>query len=193
MLFENLNIELGTGEMLLVSGSNGAGKTSLLRLLAGLSQPATGTLCWRRKPIQEDPISYYRELIFVGHKLGLNGHLSALENIQFWLRSRTIEIAEHEIIAVLDMLALLGMEDVLVSQMSAGQQRRVALAKLWLAAAKLWILDEPLTALDKAGVALLETHMIQHVRRGGILIATSHQALNRELKFRELTLEEHLW
>lgn len=190
MLFEKLDIELRAGEMLLVSGPNGAGKTSLLRLLAGLSPSATGALYWRRKPIQEDPVSYHRELIFVGHKLGLNGHLTALENIQFWLRSRTIDIAEHQIIAVLDMLALLGMEDVLVGRMSAGQQRRVALAKLWLAPAKLWILDEPLTALDKTGVVLLETKMVEHLRCGGILIATSHQALNRELKFRELMLEE---
>lgn len=191
LLFENLNVTVDAGEMLVVSGPNGAGKTSLLRILAGLSYPESGELQWRDVAISQDPLSYYRELIFVGHKLGLSINLSALENLQFWLHGRNLAISDDDIITVLDRLALVGMEDVLVGQMSAGQQRRVALAKLWLASAKIWILDEPLTALDKFGVKLLQAKMAEHVQQGGMLITTSHQAFDVGIPIRELALKEN--
>ncbi len=174
--------------MLVVAGPNGAGKTSLLRILAGLSMPETGSVQWAGKSIQDDS-EYFRELVYIGHKLGFSINLSALENLQFWLHQRGFLVSDDVIIEALDELSLVGMEEVLVSQMSAGQQRRVTLAKLWLAPAKIWILDEPLTALDKHGIQLLQDKMISHVQSGGMIISTSHQQFDVDIPIQTLELE----
>lgn len=176
--------------MLVIAGPNGAGKTSLLRILAGLSAPESGTVLWDSSDIQEE-YGYFKELIYIGHKLGFSINLTALENLQFWLNQRGHSVPKEHIIETLDNLALLGMEDVLVRQMSAGQQRRVALAKLWLTPAKIWILDEPLTALDKLGIKLLQDKMISHVQSGGIIITTSHQQFEVDIPIKTLALESH--
>ena len=177
-LFEGLSLVVNTGELLYLRGPNGAGKTSLLRILTGLSTPESGAVLYNGMDIAEDKTGYYRDLFYLGHKSGTNGSLSALDNLSFWLAQHSTLVQENVLYDVLAKVGLVGLEDVPVRYLSAGQQRRVALSRLWLKPAKVWVLDEPFTALDVKGVHLLETSMKEHVSRGGLIITTSHQPLS---------------
>ena len=177
VLFEALNFQLMPGELLYLRGPNGAGKTSLLRIITGLSEPESGEVCYDNTPIASSH-SFLSALVYLGHKAGLNGALSAMDNLQFWLAQHGAEVAPSDIYAVLETLGLVGLEDIPVRLLSAGQQRRVALSRLWLKPAKIWVLDEPFTALDIAGIAWLESQFKQHVDNGGMIITTSHQPLS---------------
>ena len=177
-LFEGLSLVVNTGELLYLRGPNGAGKTSLLRILTGLSTPESGAVLYDGMDIAEDKTGYYRDLFYLGHKSGTNGSLSALDNLSFWLAQHSTLVQENVLYDVLAKVGLVGLEDVPFRYLSAGQQRRVALSRLWLKPAKVWVLDEPFTALDVKGVHLLETSMKEHVSRGGLIITTSHQPLS---------------
>lgn len=177
VLFNNLNFTLNSGEILHVEGPNGVGKTSLFRLLVGLSSPYDGNILWQQQNIESDRESYYQNMLYLGHKSGVKPELTALENIQFFHRlyHSTVEIDEWEI---LTQVGLVGYEDVPTGQLSAGQQRRVALARMWFSSCPLWILDEPFTAIDKNGVKVIEHLLIEHVQKGGMVILTTHQDLS---------------
>ena len=177
-LFEGLSLVVNTGELLYLRGPNGAGKTSLLRILTGLSAPESGAVSYNGMDIAEDKTDYYRDLFYLGHKSGTNGSLSTLDNLSFWLAQHSTSVQENVLYDVLAKVGLVGLEDVPVRYLSAGQQRRVALSRLWLKPAKVWVLDEPFTALDVKGIHLLETSMKEHVSRGGLIITTSHQPLS---------------
>ncbi|WP_373318479.1 cytochrome c biogenesis heme-transporting ATPase CcmA [Alteromonas salexigens] len=178
VLFENLNLQLQTGELMYLRGPNGAGKTSLLRLLTGLSMPEAGEVTFNHAPVQHSESQFYRQSIYLGHKSGLSSALSALDNLTYWCAQHQVTVTESQIVNVLDVVGVTGLEDIPVAMLSAGQQRRVALARLWLKPARFWVLDEPFTALDTAGVALLETTFKKHVDEGGAIITTSHQPLS---------------
>ncbi|MBT3134844.1 cytochrome c biogenesis heme-transporting ATPase CcmA [Alteromonas sp. ALT199] len=177
-LFEGLSLVVDSSELLYLRGSNGAGKTSLLRILTGLSSPDAGAVLYNGVDISEDKAGYYHDLFYLGHKSGTNGSLSALDNLSFWLAQHKVSVPDNTLFDVLEKVGLVGLEDVPVRYLSAGQQRRVALSRLWLKPAKVWILDEPFTALDVKGVNLLETSMKEHVSNGGLIITTSHQSLS---------------
>lgn len=177
-LFEGLSLAVSAGELLYLRGPNGAGKTSLLRILTGLSSPDLGTVFYQETDVSKDKSGYYHELLYLGHKSGTNGSLSALDNLSFWLAQHKVSVPVNTLYDVLEKVGLVGLEDVPVRYLSAGQQRRVALSRLWLKPAKVWILDEPFTALDVKGVHMLETSMKEHVGRGGLIITTSHQPLS---------------
>ena len=177
-LFEGLSLAVSAGELLYLRGPNGAGKTSLLRILTGLSSPDLGTVFYQGSDVSKDNSSYYHDLLYLGHKSGTNGSLSALDNLSFWLAQHKVSVPVNTLYNVLEKVGLVGLEDVPVRYLSAGQQRRVALSRLWLKPAKVWILDEPFTALDVKGVHMLETSMKEHVGRGGLIITTSHQPLS---------------
>ncbi|WP_269517561.1 cytochrome c biogenesis heme-transporting ATPase CcmA [Alteromonas sp. BMJM2] len=178
VLFENVSLAVNAGELLYVRGPNGAGKTSLLRILTGLSTPESGTVLFNGEDIADSSLSYLSTLLYLGHKSGTNGSLSALDNLRFWLAQHQVKCEESQLFDALMRIGLVGLEDVPVRFLSAGQQRRVALARLWLKPADVWILDEPFTALDVKGIALLEGRMKSHVERGGVVITTSHQPLS---------------
>ncbi|AMJ85962.1 cytochrome C biogenesis protein [Alteromonas stellipolaris] len=188
VLFDDFSLNLNAGELVYLRGPNGAGKTSLLRILTGLSSPEHGDVTFDGVNINSNPSLYYQNLIYLGHKSALNGALSAVDNLRFWLAQHGIQNKDltqasnidNTIYRVLENLGLVGLEDVPVRFLSAGQQRRVALSRLWLKPAVVWVLDEPFTALDTAGVVLLERKMKQHVADGGMIITTSHQALSSE-------------
>jgi heme exporter protein A len=187
VLFDDFSLNLNAGELVYLRGPNGAGKTSLLRILTGLSSPEHGDVIFNGANISSNPSLYYQTLIYLGHKSALNGALSAIDNLRFWLAQHGIQNKDvtqtsdiESIYQVLERLGLVGLEDVPVRFLSAGQQRRVALSRLWLKSAAVWVLDEPFTALDSAGVILLERKMKQHVADGGMIITTSHQALSSE-------------
>ncbi|HGB5536816.1 TPA: cytochrome c biogenesis heme-transporting ATPase CcmA, partial [Salmonella enterica subsp. diarizonae serovar 61:r:-] len=151
---------------------NGAGKTTLLRLLTGLARPDGGEVYWQGKPLRHVRDSFHQSLLWLGHQPGIKTRLTARENLHFFHPGDGARLPE-----ALAQAGLAGFEDVPVAQLSAGQQRRVALARLWLTRAALWVLDEPFTAIDVNGVARLTRRMAEHTAQGGTVILTTHQPL----------------
>ncbi|KAA1160135.1 cytochrome c biogenesis heme-transporting ATPase CcmA [Pseudoalteromonas fuliginea] len=187
-LFADLNFSLNNGQIMQLAGPNGAGKTSLLRIIAGFSAPDEGAILYQELPISKYYEEYARELLFIGHKTGVNTQLSAVENVSHWLQINGY--SEPELYPILAKLGLVGLEDVPVRMLSAGQQRRVALVRLWLSDAKLWVLDEPFTALDKSGVAFLQQRFTEHLQSGGAILLTTHQDLTTHFSnLQTVTLE----
>ncbi|EOX8516893.1 cytochrome c biogenesis heme-transporting ATPase CcmA, partial [Salmonella enterica subsp. indica] len=160
------------GEWVQVTGGNGAGKTTLLRLLTGLARPDGGEVYWQGEPLRRVRDSFHRRLLWLGHQPGIKTRLTARENLHFFHPGDGARLPE-----ALAQAGLAGFEDVPVAQLSAGQQRRVALARLWLTRAALWVLDEPFTAIDVNGVARLTRRMAEHTAQGGMVILTTHQPL----------------
>lgn len=156
-----------------IEGANGAGKTSLLRILTGLSRADEGEVCWQQQSIYRQREAYHASLLYLGHQPGVKAILTPLENLSFYHG----DCPQVLLWQALEQVDLIGYEDVPVAQLSAGQQRRVALARLWLTRAPLWILDEPLTAIDRAGVETLMALFIRHTAQGGVVILTTHQPL----------------
>jgi heme exporter protein A len=177
LLFRQLGFELGRGEALLVRGGNGRGKTSLLRILCGLSAPAAGEVRWRGEPINRAHEVYGREMAYVGHANGIKDDLTPLENLRLAAALGGRDLADTDAQVALARVGLGRCVDLPVSVLSFGQRRRVALAGLATAGALLWILDEPLTGLDVDGVAMVEAMIRDHVEAGGLAIMTTHQPL----------------
>ncbi|OWS70271.1 heme ABC exporter ATP-binding protein CcmA [Polynucleobacter campilacus] len=174
-LFSGLNLRISTGNCLHVRGENGVGKTSLLRLLTGLSKPESGEVLWCNQSIALDPITYHRELLFLGHRDALKEDLTALENIQMYAALDDIDLSQEKFLAALWRFGLRGRENLPVNCLSAGQKRRVLMARMLTRQAKLWILDEPFNALDIQAVHELQNLMIEHLSAGGLVVFTSHQ------------------
>ena len=176
-LFTGLDLVVSAGEWLHVRGENGIGKTSLLRLLSGLTKPAAGEIFWNEQLISADPSEYHRNLLFLGHRDSLKEDLTALENLSIATALDGIVVTEDEILLSLHRFGLRGREDLPVNCLSAGQKRRVLLARLLLRQAKLWILDEPFNALDVRAVEMLSELILEHIASGGMAIMTSHQEI----------------
>ncbi|QLB21205.1 heme ABC transporter ATP-binding protein CcmA [Vespertiliibacter pulmonis] len=179
-LFEGCNLQVENGQCWQVEGHNGIGKTSLLRMIVGLSVPVKGKILWNDTSIQKQRESYYSNLFYLGHNAGVKPELSAWENLCFYQKLYNLPANDDVIWNALSKVSLIGREDLPCFHLSAGQQRRVALAKLWLTQAHLWVLDEPFNAIDKKGVAELITHIEQHCQQGGMVILTSHQTVKSE-------------
>jgi heme exporter protein A len=176
-LFAQLDLAVDAGEWLHVRGENGAGKTSLLRLLAGLSHPAEGEIHWRGQSIHDSESDYRHNRLFFGHHGALKEDLTALENLSFAAAMDGAELPESQALAALVRFGLKGRQELPVRVLSAGQKRRVMLARLATREAKLWVLDEPFTALDVKAVELLTTLVGEHLALGGMAVITSHQAV----------------
>ncbi len=176
LLFRHLSFRVDAGTCMHIAGENGAGKTSLLRILCGLMTPAHGEIRWRGENVRRLREEYWQALAYVGHANGVKDDLTAAENVHYAAaiagRSGSIARAREALAA----LGLAGFEDALARSLSQGQKRRVALARLLLAdAAPLWILDEPFTALDVRGVAVLTKLVAAQLARGGCVVLTTHQ------------------
>jgi heme exporter protein A len=178
LLFKEMNFSLGQAQLLLVQGGNGQGKTSLLRLLTGLARPEEGEVRWRGESIRRTAETYHGEMCYLGHANGVKDDLNPVENLRFadGLQGRAFD--EGRAVATLQRLGLSRCLDLPCRVLSFGQRRRVALSALLLAGATLWILDEPLTGLDVHAVALMEGLIRDHLEAGGMVVATTHQALN---------------
>ncbi|NHI00178.1 MULTISPECIES: cytochrome c biogenesis heme-transporting ATPase CcmA [Oceanimonas] len=176
-LFSELSLSVSPGELVQIAGPNGAGKTSLLRLLAGLSRPYEGEVCWQGENIEHCRDGYHQELFYLGHQAGIKHELTAYENLAFFRRMHH-QGSRANLWEVLARVGLAGLEEQYAGQLSAGQKRRVALARLWLGGPRLWILDEPFTAIDKHGVKVLERLLIDHTDAGGMVLITTHQDLH---------------
>ncbi|WP_206355542.1 cytochrome c biogenesis heme-transporting ATPase CcmA [Vibrio maerlii] len=202
VLFESLSFEIHPGELVQIEGRNGTGKTTLLRIIAGLGHSDNGDVHWKSESVKSNREGFHEDLLFLGHQTGVKRELTAYENLKFYQsiygrranldsKQRNNKQNDEDIWHVLTQVGLAGREDVPVGQLSAGQQRRVALARLWLSDHPLWILDEPLTAIDKQGVKVLESLFLKHAEQGGIVMLTTHQDMFEDNpKLRKIKLGE---
>ncbi len=177
-IFTDLNFSLEAGQILQVEGHNGSGKTTMLRILCGLTLPSEGEVRWCGENIRKNLAEYCAQLVYVGHAPGIKGELTPLENLE-WARNmdRPREGASAE--QVLGRLQLPAVcDDVPCHNLSAGQRRRVALGRLLMLDAPLWVLDEPFTALDPPGRRLVEELLSEHAQRGGMAVLTTHHEVN---------------
>ena len=177
-LFTDLSFQVNPGQCLHVRGENGVGKTSLLRLLTGLSKPESGNVLWNQQSISSEPQTYHRDLLFLGHRDALKEDLTALENLKMYAAIDDVALSDENAMAALRRFGLSGREHLPIHFLSAGQKRRVLMARLVTHQARLWILDEPFNALDAHAVAELEALITDHLMLGGIVILTSHQPIN---------------
>jgi heme exporter protein A len=189
-LLRDVNFTVHGGEVLQIAGTNGSGKTTLLRLLCGLLTPTSGTIQWCDQSINHSRAEYLSELIYCGHQAAVKNELTVYENLILF-SALTKAPQKNSIEQALITVGLIEQQNHLAQILSAGQRRRLALAKLLLFKTKLWVLDEPFTALDQAGVALVESLLEQHVAQQGLAIITSHQALTlKNIKQQKLFLEK---
>lgn len=177
-LFSGLNLRLSAGACLHVRGENGVGKTSLLRLLTGLAKPDSGEVTWSNQNISKDSLSYHRDLLFLGHRDGLKEDLTAIENLQTYAVLDALPLTQEKALAALWRFGLRGREHLPVNCLSAGQKRRVLMARMLTREAPLWILDEPFNALDIKAVHELKNLISEHLLHGGLVVMTSHQEVN---------------
>lgn len=175
-LFRDVAFSLAGREVLVVEGANGSGKTSLLRILSGLAACEEGTITWNGVDVTEDPETYRRAIAYVGHRKGISEDLSALENVAFAAALGTGADAT-ECRRALVKVGLADAEHAPARRLSAGQQQRLALARLVVTAAPLWLLDEPFTALDASARAQVGGLLDAHLDGGGLCVVATHQAL----------------
>ncbi|MFK7864417.1 MAG: cytochrome c biogenesis heme-transporting ATPase CcmA [Pseudohongiellaceae bacterium] len=176
VLFNRLNFSLEEGQVMQVKGSNGSGKTTLLRILCGINDGFEGEIFWYGEDTRACTEEYAASLLYIGHRVGVNKVLTPLENLA-WSCSLHAEVDQQALLEALKEVGLRGFEYSSCFGLSAGQQQRVALARLLLSPAKLWVLDEPFTTLDVTGVALLEGLLAAHAGSGGSVLVTTHHPL----------------
>ena len=191
LLISQLSLALELGQVLQVEGPNGCGKTTLLRVLTTLSGDYQGEIFWQGQKLKAVKAEYLSQLLYIGHTPGIKGSLSPLENLRWSLSISAAQASvnqDEQIFAALARVGLTAYAHVACHRLSAGQQRRVALAKMFLFTVPLWILDEPFTAIDKQGIAELENVIDQQVKQGGLVILTTHHDLKLQQSCRKLRL-----
>ena len=176
-LFTELNFSLESGQSMIIQGENGAGKTSLLRIITGLSQPEEGKVLWNDENIEDIAEQFQANLQYIGHLSAVKRELTVRENLKLimrlWPSDSSLSIPE-----LAELVGLRKRLSVTCSRLSAGQLRRVSLARLFISVQKLWILDEPLTALDVGFISTIEERLQQHLQTGGIVILTTHRGID---------------
>ena len=176
VLFHDLHLSLNSGCCLQIAGGNGSGKTTLLRILCGLHDSYQGDILWRGQDRAEQAEAFAGDLLYFGHRVGVNKILTPLENLR-WAAGLQAQVEEEQLLAALAEVGLRGFEESPCYTLSAGQQQRVSLARLRLSQASLWVLDEPFTTLDVDAVASLEATLQRHAEGGGAVLVTTHHQL----------------
>jgi heme exporter protein A len=175
LLFQDVSLSVQGGQCLHVTGPNGCGKTSLLRLISGINPAEEGEIKWRGIDTANN-LQYFSECAYIAHKEGLKSELTAIENLRYYqhLDGSKNEVALDD---ALEKMDILGCADLAAQQLSFGQRRRLSFARLLMADFPLWILDEPFTGIDSAGRELIESLCVAHLKEGGLIIMTHHQSL----------------
>lgn len=172
-LFQGLSFALESGSLLLLEGRNGCGKTSLMRAIAGMLSLETGQVFWDEMPVEKQRQEFHGALVWLAHRTGLKGDLTLVENLGFESSLRAQSAVDAE--SVYDRLGISRLKKLILRSLSAGQQRRVALARMLLADVPLWFMDEPFTNLDREGRALVIELVEEHLAKGGMCVMAAHQ------------------
>ena len=183
-----VSLEVGPGELLHISGPNGTGKTTLLRVVSGLLRPEQGGVAWRGKSITSAPTDYQNELAYASHEPALKSDLTALENLRFMVGLKR-RVTTAELRSSLERTGVAHCADLPARVLSAGQRRRVAMARVLAFRADIWLLDEPFTNLDASGSSLLSALLAEHVGQGGLALVVAHHELNVAAQTRKLELQ----
>lgn len=185
-LIDGLSFSLGAGSLLVLEGANGSGKTSLLKALAGILDPESGTIRWDGTDIRQDRTAYGESLVWMAHRVGFKRDLTLVENLRYeaCLRPQGAESVD----AVVEQLDLAHLVRLPLRALSAGQQRRVALARMRLASAPLWLMDEPFANLDRGGRGLVRRLVAEHVAGGGSCVLSAHQEVRLDVPTERLEL-----
>ncbi|HUU71534.1 MAG TPA: cytochrome c biogenesis heme-transporting ATPase CcmA [Burkholderiales bacterium] len=188
-LFRQMSFRVEEGALLRIHGANGSGKTSLLRMIAGLSPVESGRIAWQGSTLPELGDEYTKQLAFVGHANALKAYLSPRENLRAALAVQGVRVSDSALREALEEEGLGRIADVAVQRLSAGQQRRVALVRLALSRSRLlWILDEPFSSLDDSAVKRFSERLSRHTQDGGIVVYTTHQNIPIDAPTRVLEL-----
>jgi heme exporter protein A len=187
-VIDNVCFKLDSGDILHIEGANGSGKTTLLRLLTTALQPTSGHIFYGDKELLNCLYDYRLEILFIGHLTALKDTLTVTENLSWMLSEGSRECAISD---ALDSVGLTKFCDVPCYKLSAGQKRRIAIARLLISTAKIWFLDEPYTAVDREGVRLVEKCMNRHIAEGGAVVLTTHQSVDIK-NVRRLSLPDHV-
>ena len=192
-LFSKVDFSLSEGDALQIRGTNGSGKTSMIRCLCGLSQRYEGEISYNNEPVNLSHNEFFSDTLYLGHKLGLKPKLTVAQNLAFYfgLRFSNVDKDSFELKMkdALEQLSISAYTDEPVGNLSAGQKRRVSLARLLTEPVKFWILDEPMVALDTFGQSWMEKACNNHLKSKGLLLVTSHQTIAGIDDLQQLMLE----
>ena len=172
-LFEDLEFALSAGELLLVRGPNGSGKTSLLRAIAGLTGLEQGYISWQGVRTDRDRHQFSADVVWLAHRVGFKGDLTLVENLRFEAGLRSSSLGDLD--SILARLGLTRLRNLPMRSLSAGQQRRVALARMLISDARIWLMDEPFANLDTDGHDLVIELIREHLANGGLCVLAAHQ------------------
>ncbi len=186
-VLKGVSLMLRPGELLHISGPNGTGKTTLLRVICGLLRPEQGLVSWFGQPISAVRLEYQAALAYASHEPALKGDLTALENLRFAVGLKR-RVGAADLRASLERTGVGACADLPARVLSAGQRRRVAMARVLAMSASLWLLDEPFTNLDAAGMALTLSLLQSHVETGGSALVVAHHDLKVDVDMRRLEL-----
>jgi heme exporter protein A len=186
-VLKGVSLNLRPRQVLHISGPNGTGKTTLLRVVCGLLRPEQGLVSWQGRSIAKVRLEYQAALAYASHEPALKGDLTALENLRFAVGLKR-RVRAHDLLASLERTGVAACADLPARVLSAGQRRRVALARILAMSASLWLLDEPFTNLDAAGTALTAGLLQSHVQQGGSALVVAHQPLEIDVDMRRLEL-----
>jgi len=185
-LFQGLDFALNRGELLLLEGQNGSGKTSLMRAIAGMLTLETGEIFWNEVPVNEQRQEFHGALVWLAHRTGLKGDLTLVENLRFEGALR--RQAKTDPAAIFERLGISRLKRLPLRSLSAGQQRRVALARMLMADVPLWLMDEPFTNLDREGRQLVMDLTDEHLAGGGMCVMAAHQDVGIDATVRRVRL-----
>jgi heme exporter protein A len=187
-VLKGVSLEVRPGELMHISGPNGTGKTTLLRVVSGLLRPEQGSVAWRGKSIASAPCDYQSELAYASHEPALKSDLTALENLRFMVGLKR-RVTLSELTASLHRTGVAACADLPARVLSAGQRRRVAMARVLACRAALWLLDEPFTNLDASGSEVMSALLEEHIEQGGLALVVAHHDLNLAAETRHLGLQ----
>jgi heme exporter protein A len=186
-LFEGLSFALESGGLLVLEGRNGSGKTSLIRAIAGMLSLEEGTVYWNDVPVEKQRQEFHGDLVWLAHRTGLKGDLTLVENLEFERSLRAHSNRDRE--EVYERLGIARLKKLILRSLSAGQQRRVALARMLLADVPLWFMDEPFTNLDREGRALVMELVEEHLADGGLCVMAAHQDVEVRAPMTRVTIQ----